>query len=498
MGDNSETSSPLLYEINTRCWIRELSARIGHPVTLQDVPQSAFDQWKRYGFTHIWLMGAWSTGPLARAQALAHSSLHQSYFQALPDWSETDILGSPYAISDYQISEELGGDEALNAFRDKLHEHGIKLLLDFVPNHLGVDHSWLTTQPELFVHSRTRAPETFAQETSVGTFWLAHGKDPYFAAWTDTVQIDYRREKTQAAMLELLRSLATRCDGVRCDMAMLLLGDIFVKTWERFPSHGNATATEFWQAAIPAIKSEHPDFLFLAEAYWGTESRLLSLGFDFTYDKTLYDRLVSRDARGVQEHLLKSPLELITRSAHFLENHDEPRIASIFSSAEHRAAALLVLTLPGMRFLHQGQLTGARRRVPVQLGRCPQEEPQSEVEASYKQILTVLKESGVGRGEARLLEPTPAWSDNPTASNIIVVQWQQSASAFLLSVVNLAPHRSQCYVKLSIQKLPEHEWRMKDLLGTDRYERCGAELFKRGLYLDLPPHGAQLFHFKPL
>jgi len=489
---------PVLYEINTRCWLRELSQAVGRPVTLESVPLTEFEQWKRYGFTHIWLMGAWSTGPLAQAQALAHPALRQSYSEALPDWTEVDIAGSPYAIADYHIAKALGGDEALESFRNKLHEFGMRLLLDFVPNHLGVDHSWLRSQPELFVQSSTHVADTFEQKTEVGIFWLAHGKDPYFSAWTDTVQIDYRREKTQMAMIELLRSLAARCDGVRCDMAMLLLQDVFAKTWGRFPTRGAATAAEFWQAAIPAIKSEHPEFLFLAEAYWGTESRLLTLGFDYTYDKTLYDRLVSRDATGVREHLLGSPLELVAKSAHFLENHDEPRIASILSPAEHRAAALLVLGLPGMRFLHQGQLTGARQRVPVQLGRCIREEPKPEVETIYEQILPVLKQSDVGEGNARILRTIPAWPENFTAGNMIVIQWQKSPLTFLLVVVNLAPNRSQCYVKLSINELAPAHWSMQDLLGTEQYERSGSELDERGLYLDLPAYGAQLFSFKPL
>ena len=322
---------PLLYEINTRCWLRELSDQAGRSITLGNVPDEQFEEWHRFGFTHIWLMGAWSGGPLARAQALAHPGLLQSYSEAFPGWSEEDVSGSPYAIADYRISQKLGGDVELQIFRKKLHGCGMKLVLDFVPNHLGLDHSWLSQHPEFFVHSLTQEPETFAQSTSAGTFWLAYGKDPYFAAWTDTVQLDYRHEKTQAAMIALLQSLAERCDGLRCDMAMLLLSDVFRKTWERFPFLGSASAVEFWQAAIPSIKSDYPDFLFLAEAYWGLESRLLELGFDFTYDKTLYDRLVRRDAASVQRHLLESPSALVARSAHFLENHDEPRIASLLS-----------------------------------------------------------------------------------------------------------------------------------------------------------------------
>lgn len=488
---------PILYEINTRCWLQELTARLGSNVTLANVPQEEFASWRRLGFTHIWLMGAWTTGPLARAQALSHSSLKQSYSEALPDWMDRDVTGSPYAIANYQVPEALGGEQALEIFRDKLHSCGLKLILDFVPNHVGIDHSWLSAQPELFVYSRNPAPETIAHQSATGTFWLAHGKDPYFSAWTDTVQLDYRRATTQQAMIELLRTLAQRCDGVRCDMAMLLLSDVFARTWERFPIGSSGTGAEFWEAAIPSIKSEHPNFLFLAEVYWGLEPRLLGFGFDFTYDKTLYDRIVHRDGSGVQNHLLGLPPELLARGAHFLENHDEPRIASLLSVPEQRAAALVILSLPGMRFLHQGQLQGAIRKVPVQLGRCIQEPAQPEIVQLYEQLLTCLASTSVGRGQSEVLKAKPAWPENPTAGNFVLVRWQAEGRAeFDLVAVNLAPHASQCHVQVT---LPGEvvQWRLKDLLSDEQYERSTAEMTNPGLYLDLKPHQAQVFRCEP-
>jgi hypothetical protein len=488
---------PVLYEINTRCWLAELTAQSGHPVSLGNVPDQQFNLWQKLGFTHIWLMGAWTTGPLARGEALSHPSLRQSYSEVLPGWTEVDVSGSPYAIADYTIAPLLGGEEGLKSFREKLHGYGLKLVLDFVPNHVGVDHPWVGRRPELFVQSPMQTPETFAQETSSGKVWLAHGKDPYFAAWTDTAQLDYRRAETQAAMIELLHSLAKRCDGVRCDMAMLVLSDVFARTWERFPLANQPPQAEFWQTAIRAIKSAQTGFLFLAEAYWGLEGHLLGLGFDYTYDKTLYDGLSARDAGGVYHHLVECRPELIEEGAHFLENHDEPRIASLLSPAEHAAAALVVLGLPGMRFLHEGQLSGAKRRVPVQLRRRLSEPPQPEIAAIYDRLLTTLPRTAVGSGKWELLRPSAAWPENPTAQNLVVVQWEANAPEFDLVVVNLAPHPSQCYVSLTVPGLESHEWLMKDLLGDALYERPGKTLKSRGLYLDLPAHGAQLFHLRP-
>ena len=489
---------PLLYEINTRCWLRALSEKSGASITLADVPDSEFAGWQKRGFTHIWLMGVWTTGPCARGEALQHPDLRQAYDQVLPGWQEADVAGSPYAIGDYLVPPALGGEAGLVEFRRKLHQHGLKLVLDFVPNHVGLDHPWVRERPDLFVQSPGDTPGTFAQQTPAGVRWLARGKDPYFAPWTDTVQLDYRRPATRTAMTQLLQSIAGRCDGLRCDMAMLVLTEVFLKTWERFQVSVPPPASEFWASAIPAIRQAHPGFLFLAEAYWGLEARLQALGFDYTYDKALYDRLVYRDGAGTQRHLLGMNPEALAGSAHFLENHDEPRIASILSPAEHRAAALLILGLPGMRFLHEGQLSGARLKIPVQLARCPAEPLPAVVAGIYEPMLSALPGTAVGQGRCELCHPRAAWPGNSTAQHFVIAQWQRQALEFDLVVVNLAPHRSQCYAPLNRDNLATHNWAMTDLLGPERFKRSGDDLKNQGLYLDLPAHGAQLFHFEPI
>ena len=501
---------PFLYEINTRCWLRGLSDAAGRAITLADVPDREFVFWKNSGFTHLWLMGVWTTGPICRAMAIAEPNLRRAYDEIIPGWRDADIGGSPYAIGDYTVPAAIGGEAGLKKFRERLHAHGLKLILDFVPNHLGLDHRWLRERPNLFVQSVVEMPGTFAQETVLGPRWLAHGKDPYFAPWNDTVQVDYRRAAARAAMQEQLLAVAAQCDGVRCDMAMLLLNEVFAKTWEHLPlgvppSGGSGaeppeggTPNEFWADAIPAVKARQPDFIFLAEVYWDLESRMQELGFDFTYDKRLYDELFWHNAAGAHRRVVDSPRELLARSAHFIENHDEPRIAGQLSPVEQRAAALVILGLPGMRFLHEGQLTGARVKLPVQLARRGSETPNVELSKIYNDLLTALQHSAVGRGKWRALVPRAAWPDNPTATNFVIVQWQTSGPAFDLVVVNLAPHRSQCYATLEVENLAEHNWEMRDLLGPERFERFGADLASQGLYLDLPEHGAQLFHFEPV
>jgi hypothetical protein len=281
-------------------------------------------------------------------------------------------------------------------------------------------------------------------------------------------------------------------------MAMLVLNDVFARTWAHLPVTTPAPATEFWADAIPAVKQAHPGFLFMAEVYWGLEKRLQSLGFDFTYDKQLYDDLHWHNTSYLQKRLTESPPEFVARSVHFLENHDEARVAGRLSLPEHQAAALVILALPGMRLLYDGQLTGARLKLPVQLGRCPLESVQPEIHAMYQKLLTTLKSTAVGRGNAEILKARPAWNDNPTAQNFVAVQWQAQGPEFDLALVNLATHRSQCYLPITIPNVTRYDWRMRDLLSDEYHERVGSDLAERGIYLDLPGNAAQLFHFTPM
>src|SRR5213075_1585101 len=151
-----------------------------------------------------------------------------------------------------------------------------------------------------------------------------------------------------------------------------------------------------------------------------------------------------------QKHLLGMGGEVVSRCAHFLENHDERRIASILGIAEHRAVAALILTLPDMRFLHEGQLEGAKARAPVQLRCRPDEPANGEIRETYEDLLALLPHTFVGRGQCKLLVPQAAALGNPTGQDFMLVQWMSEGAEFDLVAINLANHRSQCFVPLKL------------------------------------------------
>jgi hypothetical protein len=330
-----------------------------------------------------------------------------------------------------------------------------------------------------------REPQNYVR---MGEAILAHGRDPYFDGWPDTLQLDYANPATQAAMIEALSKVARQCDGVRCDMAMLVLPDVFERTWGR-------RAAEFWPPATEMVRKSAPEFRFMAEVYWDLEWTMLQQGFDHAYDKRLYDRLRQGQARSVREHL-SAGLDYQSKLARFMENHDEPRAAASFGAGTHQAAAIITYLTPGLRFFHQGQLEGRRKRISPHLLRAPAEPVDEALQQFYRSLLPVLRKTVVREGQWRLLDCAPAWDGNWTCEGFIAWSWTVEGSPPLLVAVNYAPHQSQCYVRWRFAELGGATVRLADLMSPAVYDRAGGDLDSRGLYLDLPAWGYNVFQIE--
>ena len=291
-------------------------------------------------------------------------------------------------------------------------------------------------------------------------------------------------------MIETVSDIASQCDGVRCDMAMLLINSIFERTWGN--RAGQRPATEYWVDVISAIKKAHPDFLFIAEAYWDLEWELQQQGFNYCYDKRLYDRLEHEIGESVRLHLC-ADLAYQKKLVRFIENHDEPRALSVFSPQKERAAAVTIATIPGARLFHEGQFEGRKIRLPVFLGRRPVEPIDQKLKEFYERLLAVLRHPVVRNGQWQLLECDPAWEGNWTRDCFVAFAWQGAGGERLVVAVNYAPNQSQCYVRLPFADLGNGHWRLEDLLGDTQYDRDGNDLQSRGLYLDVPSWQNHIF-----
>ena len=488
-------NNPVLYEINTWVWLAELGRRAGERITLANVPEDELDRLAGYGFDGLWLMGVWQRSPGGRQVAVDHPGLQGEFRKALPDFSDLDVVGSPYSVYDYRVDEALGGDEGLMAFRHRLRERGLWLMLDFVPNHLAIDHPWRAEHPERLLQgsseSLIRQPANYFETTENGQWRVfAHGRDPSFGGWTDTVQVDYRTPVARRAMADILLDIAQRCDGVRCDMAMLVAQDTFLRTW------GGAfdpPRAEFWPAAITDLRARHPGFVTLAEVYWDLEWDLQQQGFDYTYDKRLYDRLEEGDALQVRWHLT-ADVSYQQHLARFIENHDERRAAESLGVERSKAAAVVALTLPGLRLIHEGQPQGRKVKLPVQLGRRPEEPAVAGLENFYRALLAELRHPVYHDGQWLLLEARSKEDAPELHRGLAAHQWRLG-SEFRVVVSNLTGQRTQGFVSL-VLPLAGAAWTLTEAFSGDVYERDGDDMTARGLYVDLPAYGYQIFGFQ--
>jgi glycosidase len=496
---------PSLYQINTRVLLEERGNELHRMATLDDVPDSLLDSLAAHGFEWVWFLGVWQTGEASRAVSRSNPEWRAEFLRALPDLTEDDISGSPYAVRAYTVHEDFGGDEALATLRARLASRGLKLMLDFVPNHIALDHPWVAAHPEFLIQGDepllAEEPQNYKPVvTAHGDAILAHGRDPYFPGWPDTFQLNYRHRGLRDAMIADLVQVAERCDGVRCDMAMLLLPDVFRRTWGELsvPVDGSAPVDEpFWPEAVTAVRRNRLDFVFMAEVYWGLEYELQQQGFDYTYDKRHYDRLHARDTAGVRGHL-HADLSFQRKSARFLENHDERRAADVFAPGMHQAAAILTFMVPGLRFFHDGQFSGRKVHVSMHLGRRPSEPVDPVLHAFYERLVGCLRDRPELRdGAWRMLDCNPAWHDNATSEQFIAFSWSSDDGRRTLVVVNYSSQQGQCLVAHAFEALEGERYTIRDLMGDATYERSREELSDGALYIDLPGWQFNVFDVSP-
>jgi Alpha amylase, catalytic domain len=472
------SAGPVILEINTAAWLHDVGGRagLGRRATLAEVPADEWDGITPAGVDTVWLMGVWERSPIGREIALSTPALVDELRRVLPDLTDDDVLGSAYCIGRYEVDARFGGRAGLAAARAALSARGVRLMVDFVPNHVAPDHPWLAEHPERFVRGDAddleRDPAAFLH---VGDAVIARGRDPYFPPWPDVAQLDAFDPSLRTAAVDTLLDIADQADGVRCDMAMLMLNEVFARTWgDRV---GAPPSTEYWADVITAVRAVHTDFLFVAEAYWDLEHALQQLGFDHCYDKRLYDRLLHEAPAAVRGHL-GADLTYQSGLVRFTENHDEPRVAGVTPSHDAvRATAVVVATLPGATLWHEGQDEGRRVRVPVFLGRRPAEPTDDGLVAFHRRLIAAAADVRVDD-----------WATCHTRC------WR-SAEHRSLVVVNDADDPAAGRVHLPWDDVAGRTWRLDDLLTGDSFERDGDEIDAEGLFVQLPPWGAHVLRW---
>ncbi len=485
---NENTVSRGIFQINTREYLARIAAQ-----SLTDIPDKTWTEIARHSEC-VWLMGIYQESKMGNLNA--HRYAHE-YRVALPDVSDGDIVSSPYAISSYQPDQRIIKSwKEFDAFRHQLErKFGLGIVLDFVPNHVALDHPWVKHHPDWFIHFTQEEIDRFpdlknncfqVRTNDNRDLWIAHGKDPNYPAWNDTAQLNYGNPEVQYAMRAQALELSDHCDGLRCDMAMLVNQETFLRTWGWYQA---GWIGDFWTETIQEVKKKHPHFSFIAEAYWG-EHQLLEQGFDRVYAKWFYDRMKNLvhapnddDVRLFNEHIsFFVTNKEAQRYLLFLENHDEQRAASVFGVDPSMAFAtvLSLLPHPGL-LLHEGQLEGKQVRLPMQLKRAPQEPINLRLHDFYQRLFAFVNDPQFRNADVCMA------STANTASSMIGIRRSKGRSHQIVCV-NISPFQQQDQVflpfhgKRNVYDLINGQYVPLDIIDTSN---------KYMMHVILPPWGVQ-------
>ena len=381
---------PYLYQISTRPWLYELTKKYQKPITkLKDIPLQEFDILAENGIDIVWMLGVWQLGEYGLNFDRQEPN-YSKYSYLLPDFIIDDVIGSPFAITEYSCNSEFGSDEDLIWLKREINIRGMKLMLDFVPNHSAADCDCVNTDPDMYI----RAPEGKADENRYNEKGFAYGSDLGHYPWKDVIQWNYFNKKTIEAMKNNFKKVLTLADAVRCDVAYLELTDVFEETWKQELDYYKYTRPEkeFWTYAIEEARKINPNAIIVAESYnIEYNNQLIKLGFDYVYNKPLLDNLI-KSSTEVKEYLKSKDTSFWDKTCNFVENHDEKRIVFMVDGnyQKAKAAGTIAFTVGGMMFAFHGQWEGKKNQLEVHLRRSADEDVNFEVQNHYNKLNQVL------------------------------------------------------------------------------------------------------------
>lgn len=385
---------------NTYVWLGQLSKKYQRDITtLDQIPDEELDLLASRGFTGLWLIGLWERSP-------ASQRIKQRMGQQ-------DAVASAYSLHSYDIAADLGGWDALNSLRSRAWGRGIRLSADMVPNHMGIDSTWVTEHPDWFLSS-SHSPypsysfksENLSDDLRVGIYledhyydktdasvvfqrrdhqtgdvrYIYHGNDGTSFPWNDTAQLDYTNPEVREAVIQVILHVARNFPVIRFDAAMTLAKKHVQRLWFPEPGAGGAIPSrsqygmtksefdekvpeEFWREVVDRVAAEVPDTLLLAEAFWLMEGYFVrTLGMHRVYNSAFMHML--RDEDNAKYRLaIKNTLEfdpqILKRYVNFMNNPDEKTAVEQFGNGDkYFGIATVLSTLPGLPMFGHGQVEG--------------------------------------------------------------------------------------------------------------------------------------------
>ena len=420
---------------STFVWMDQLGKQHGRPVTtLAEIPDAELDTLSARGYTALWLIGLWRR---------SRASQRIKQLNGNPE-----AVASAYSLYDYEIAPDLGGHAAYENLRERCWKRGIRLASDMVPNHMGIDSSWVIDHPDWFLqtdhppfpgHSfhgpnlcddarvgiyiedgywtKTDAAVVFKRvDHATGeTRFIYHGNDGTSMPWNDTAQLDYLKAQVREAVIQTILHVARLFPIIRFDAAMTLAKRHYQRLWFPIPGSGGDIPsraqyamsrekfdelfpTEFWREVVDRVAREVPDTLLLAEAFWMMEGYFVrTLGMHRVYNSAFMNML-KKEENASYRTTLKNTLEfnpqILKRQVNFMNNPDEETAVAQFGKDDkYFGVTLLLATLPGLPMFGHGQVEGYTERYGMEYKRAYKDErPDEQLVARHmREIVPLLK-----------------------------------------------------------------------------------------------------------
>jgi glycosidase len=433
--DTAWMPGAVLIAKSTYVWLAQLSRKYGrHIGRLDEIPDADLGELAHRGFNSLWLIGVWERSRASRTiKQLCGNS---------------EAVASAYSLFDYRIADDLGGEAAYIALRDRAYHHGIRLASDMVPNHMGIDSPWVIEHPEWFIsrpdppypaysfegpdlshdgrvelkiedhyYGQSDAAVVFRRRDKAtgDTRYVYHGNDGTSFPWNDTAQLDYLNPAVREQVIQTILHVARLFPVIRFDAAMTLAKRHFHRLW--FPGPGSSGAIpsraeygmsqaefdrlmphEFWREVVDRVAAEVPGTLLLAEAFWLMEGYFVrTLGMHRVYNSAFMIMMRDEDNakyRSVIKNTLEFDPDIMKRYVNFMSNPDERTAIDQFGKGDkYFGVAVMMSTLPGLPMFGHGQVEGFTEKYGMEY-RWPryQEDPDHWlVERHEREIAPLLK-----------------------------------------------------------------------------------------------------------
>ncbi|GAB6088526.1 alpha-amylase family glycosyl hydrolase [Spirochaeta dissipatitropha] len=405
---------------STLVWLDQLSRWYGYRITrLDQIPDQELDQMAARGITGLWLIGLWQRSPASKE------------IKRLCGNPEAEA--SAYSLLNYEISNALGGWDAVANLRQRCAQRGIRLASDMVPNHTGIDSDWVESHPDWYVqldHSPfpgysfngqnlSRSPHLTVQiedhyfdrsdasvvfkrtDNNTGDVrYIYHGNDGTHMPWNDTAQLDFIKPEVREAVIQTILHVARNFPIIRFDAAMTLAKKHIQRLWYPAPGSGGDIPSraehgltreefdaripeEFWREVVDRVAQELPDTLLLAEAFWMMEGYFVrSLGMHRVYNSAFMHMLKNEDNdkyRQTIKNTLEFDPDILKRFVNFMNNPDEETaIAQFGRDDKYFGVCTLMITMPGLPMFGHGQIEGFSEKYGMEYSKAYHDEVPDE------------------------------------------------------------------------------------------------------------------------